>query len=137
MQNLDEKLVYFQTSLETNSTVKKTPIKKIIKQPINRFSKNTYKFSKYLDQSKNRLSFSINSLNAILIINFPEKEKEVLLKNLATEIKTPLMTESGNSLLKDEPRVSINKNSSGSIDPIKALIVKIKRFAPCICVRVI
>lgn len=74
---------------------------------------------------------SVNSLNGILLVNFPEKEKNFLLKNLAAEKKIPLITQSAGLLLKD-PR-----NLLGVDDPIQVLFDKVKASVPCICVRVV
>ena len=42
-----------------------------------------------------------SSLNGILLVNFPEKEKMFLVKTLAAENKIPLIIQSASLLFKD------------------------------------
>nr|UIB38794.1 hypothetical protein [Trentepohlia sp. YN1242] len=71
-----------------------------------------------------------NSLNGILLVNFPEKEKMFLVKTLAAEHKIPLITQSASLLFKDSRRLN---DFSTVKDPIQVFFDKVKMAAPCIC----
>ena len=77
-----------------------------------------------------------SSLNGILLVNFPEKERNFLVKTLAAENKIPLITQSTGLLLKD-PHPRNLDDLLGVDDPIQVLFDKVKTSAPCICVRVV
>ena len=75
-----------------------------------------------------------NSLKGVLLVNFPEKEKNFLIKNLAAENKIPLITQSASLLLKDSRNMD---DLLGVDDPIQVLFDKVKASEPCICVRAV
>ena len=77
-----------------------------------------------------RQRFLNNSLKGILLVNFPEKEKSFLIKNLAAENKIPLITQSASLLLKDSRNMD---DLLGVDDPIQILFDKVKTCIPCIC----
>ena len=77
-----------------------------------------------------RQVFVKNSLKGILLVNFPEKEKNFLIKNLAAENKLPLISQSGIFLLKNPKNMD---DLVGSDDPIQVLLDKVKASVPCIC----
>ena len=81
-----------------------------------------------------RQVFVKNSLNGVLLVNFPEKEKNFLIKNLAAENKIPLITQSASLLLKDSRNMD---DLLGVDDPIQVLFDKVKASVPCICVRAV
>lgn len=71
-----------------------------------------------------------NTLNGILLVNFPEKEKMFLVKTLAAENKIPLIIQSASLLFKDPWEWN---NSSTVKDPIQVFFDKVKTTSPCIC----
>lgn len=81
-----------------------------------------------------RQVFVKNSLKGILLVNFPEKEKNFLIKNLAAENKIPLIRQSASLLLKDSRNMD---DLLGVDDPIQVLFDKVKASVPCICVRAV
>ena len=77
-----------------------------------------------------RERFIRNSLKGVLLVNFPEKEKNFLIKNLAAENKIALITQSASLLLKDSRNMD---DLLGVDDPIQILFDKVKTCIPCIC----
>lgn len=87
---------------------------------------------KNLDYIKNYLMKNIknNTLNGILLVNFPEKEKMFLVKTLAAENKIPLITQSASLLFTD----SLKLNDFSTVkDPIQIFFDKVQEVTPCIC----
>ena len=95
---------------------------------INPMKNFTYSINKTSTAKRQR--FISHSLKGILLVNFPEKEKNFLIKNLAAENKIPLITQSASLLLKDSRNMD---DLLGVDDPIQILFDKVKTCIPCIC----